>query len=57
MGGDASAVKRGSDFLAFDRWETEWQQAIFEHGGVWQRPIRWKLASIPKCLLEISRLR
>jgi hypothetical protein len=24
---------------------------------VWQRPIRWKLASTPKSLLEIRRLR
>ena len=31
--GHASTVKRGGDFLALDGWETEWQQAIFEHGG------------------------
>jgi hypothetical protein len=29
----ASAVERGSDFLAVDGWETEWQQALLEHRG------------------------
>ena len=33
IGRDASAVERSGDFLAFDGWETEWQQAIFKHGG------------------------
>ena len=29
--GHASAIKRGADFLAVNRWETEGQQSILQH--------------------------
>jgi hypothetical protein len=33
IGGHASAIERGGDFLALHRWQREREQGIFDHGG------------------------
>ena len=33
IGGDATPVEGGGDFLALNRWQRERQQGIFGHGG------------------------
>ena len=35
--GHASAIKRGADFLAPNRWKTEGQQSILQHSGCGSR--------------------
>ena len=48
IGSDASAIERGSDFLASDGWKTERQQAYRRPWRVWLGVIAWTwMASTP----------
>jgi hypothetical protein len=57
VGGDATAVERRNDLLAFNRWEIEPQQAIVKHGGYGSRiAVNWMVLT-PTSVNTINALR
>jgi cell division FtsZ-interacting protein ZapD len=56
IGTEPTAVERGGDLLAADRWQAEWQKRIVLHGGCGSLRLAKRLVQTPKSLNQVRGL-